>query len=115
MVWAYQNKINHRMHVMNNKKLTEQGIKIGISACLIGQEVRYDSSHKRSHFCLEELGKHVEYKAYCPEVAIGLPIPRKAIRQIRHGDLLKVSQADGSGDVTEALKAYGKKSGTANR
>ncbi|XQW83383.1 YbgA family protein [Thalassotalea piscium] len=82
---------------------------IGISACLIGEKVRFDASNKPSVFCIKELGQHVTYKSYCPEVAIGLPIPRPTIRQIKHNDVIAVSRPDGSGDVTDALIAYGKK------
>jgi uncharacterized protein YbgA (DUF1722 family)/uncharacterized protein YbbK (DUF523 family) len=84
-------------------------ITIGISACLIGENVRYDSSSKTSNFCVTDLGQHVKYQAFCPEVAIGLPIPRPTRRQIKKEDLIHVSRPDGSGDVTEALKEYGKK------
>lgn len=85
----------------------KKDLDIGISACLIGEKVRFDASNKPSNFCIHELGQHVTYKTFCPEVAIGLPIPRPTIRQIKHNDLIHVSQRDGSGDVTEALKAYG--------
>lgn len=64
---------------------------IGISACLVGEKVRFDASNKPSTFCIHELGQHVTYKTFCPEVAIGLPIPRP----------------DGTSDVTDALTAYG--------
>ncbi|NMP15088.1 DUF523 and DUF1722 domain-containing protein [Thalassotalea sp. Y01] len=84
-------------------------ITIGISACLVGQQVRFDSSSKTSHFCVKELGKHVQYRAFCPEVAIGLPVPRPTIRQIKKDDMIVVSRPDGSGDVTEALSEYGKR------
>ncbi|MEW6999260.1 YbgA family protein [Colwelliaceae bacterium BS250] len=84
-------------------------ITIGISACLVGQNVRYDSSSKTSHFCVKELGQHVQYRSFCPEVAIGLPVPRPTIRQIKKDDLITVSRPDGTGDVTEALKEYGKR------
>ena len=89
--------------------VTKEDIKIGISACLIGQKVRFDSSNKPSRFCIDELGEHVEYESFCPEVAIGLPIPRPTIRLIKKDDLITVARPDGSGDVTEALHAYGKK------
>jgi uncharacterized protein YbgA (DUF1722 family)/uncharacterized protein YbbK (DUF523 family) len=87
----------------------KESLHIGISACLVGEKVRFDASNKPSNFCIHELGKHVTYKSFCPEVAIGLPIPRPTIRQIRHDDVIHVSQRDGSGDVTDALKEYGKK------
>lgn len=84
-------------------------IKIGISACLTGQEVRFDKSHKRSNFCMDDLSKFVKYVPFCPEMAVGLPVPRPTIRQIQAGDVIKVSRPDGSMDVAEALQEYGKK------
>lgn len=81
---------------------------IGISACVLGEKVRYDTGHKRSYFCTEELSEFANFKAFCPEVAIGLPIPRPTIRQIIKDNIITVSRPDGSGDVTEKLTAYGK-------
>jgi uncharacterized protein YbgA (DUF1722 family)/uncharacterized protein YbbK (DUF523 family) len=81
-------------------------ILIGISACLTGQNVRYDGSAKKSHFCMEELAKHVTYKPYCPEVAVGMPIPRPTIRQTQIDNRLIISSADGSNDVTEQMQTY---------
>ncbi len=87
-------------------------IQIGISACLMGDKVRFDSGHKKSNFCTDELGQHVEYQRFCPEVAVGLPIPRPTIRQVQVGDIIKVCRPDGSGDVGEKLTEYGKKIGS---
>ncbi len=92
-----------------DKQFKKEDIIIGISACLIGEKVRFDASNKPSNFCINELGQHVTFKAYCPEVAVGLPIPRPTIRLIKDQDMIKVSRPDGSGDVTSAIKAYGKK------
>lgn len=55
-------------------------IKIGISACLLGQRVRYDGGHKYDPFLAETLGKYVEYVPVCPEVECGLPTPRESMR-----------------------------------
>ena len=57
-----------------------QTIKVGISACLLGDEVRFDGGHKRSAFCTDELGRHVEFVKLCPEVGIGMSVPRPTIR-----------------------------------
>ncbi|WP_448211711.1 YbgA family protein [Colwellia sp. MEBiC06753] len=84
-------------------------ITIGISACVAGENVRFDASAKTSQFCIKELANYVSFKPICPEVAIGLPVPRPTIRQIRKGDVIHVSRPDGSNDVTAALTAYGKK------
>ncbi|MFC1233627.1 YbgA family protein [Vibrio sp. F74] len=85
----------------------DKKLQIGISACVVGQQVRYDKSHKRSHFCMEELSEFADFKPVCPEVAVGLPIPRPTIRQISNGDVITVSRPDGTGDVTEALTQFG--------
>ena len=84
-------------------------VKIGISACLAGEKVRFDTGHKRSNFCMDELARHVEYVPFCPEVAVGLPIPRPTIRQVRKGDVITVCRPDGSGDVGKELSEYGER------
>lgn len=83
-------------------------IKIGISACLTGQQVRFDKSHKRSNFCMDELGKFVSFVPYCPEVAVGLPVPRPTVRQVQQDDIIKVCRPDGTMDVSEPLEQFGK-------
>jgi uncharacterized protein YbgA (DUF1722 family)/uncharacterized protein YbbK (DUF523 family) len=55
-------------------------IKLGISTCLLGENVRYDGGHKLEHFITETLGKYVEFVPVCPEVECGLGIPREAMR-----------------------------------
>lgn len=42
----------------------KEELKIGISACLIGEKVRFDASNKPSTFCINELGQHVTYKSF---------------------------------------------------
>jgi len=84
---------------------------LGISACLVGQKVRFDGGHKRSAFCLDMLSEHVKFQSFCPEVAIGLSVPRPTIRLIEHQSddnkqLIALSQPDGSGDVTEKMTHY---------
>ncbi len=54
-------------------------IKLGISACLLGENVRYDGGHKLDRFLKETLGQYVEYLAVCPEVECGLGIPRESM------------------------------------
>lgn len=81
-------------------------IRVGISACLLGQAVRFDGGHKRSHFCVRELGAHFDYHPLCPEMAIGLGAPRAAIRLVkRHGEI-RAEASNGSFDVTDQLIAF---------
>ncbi|MCC5824780.1 DUF523 and DUF1722 domain-containing protein [Alkalimonas sp.] len=83
---------------------------IGISACLLGQKVRYDGGHKASEFCLSQLQPFVRYHAVCPENAIGLGTPRPPIRLLKkdHGDIHLVQVKDASKDYTEAMLDYTK-------
>jgi uncharacterized protein YbgA (DUF1722 family)/uncharacterized protein YbbK (DUF523 family) len=57
-------------------------IRLGVSACLLGQPVRYDGQHKHDRFITDTLGKYVEYVPVCPEVECGLPVPREAMRLV---------------------------------
>lgn len=59
---------------------------LGISACLLGQKVRFNAGHKRSDFCATTLASQADLLPVCPEVAIGLPVPRQAIRLVRDGE-----------------------------
>jgi uncharacterized protein YbgA (DUF1722 family)/uncharacterized protein YbbK (DUF523 family) len=58
-------------------------IRIGVSACLLGQAVRFDGQHKRDAFLVEELARFVEWVPVCPEVEIGMGIPRESVRLVR--------------------------------
>jgi len=51
----------------------EEPIRIGVSSCLLGAEVRYDGGHKRDHHISEVLGEFFEWVPVCPEVEIGTP------------------------------------------
>lgn len=81
-------------------------IKIGISSCLLGEKVRYDSGHKLNKYATEVLGDYFEFVPFCPEVSIGLTIPRAPIRLVdMDGDVRCVGVKDDTIDVTDALKA----------
>jgi uncharacterized protein YbgA (DUF1722 family)/uncharacterized protein YbbK (DUF523 family) len=57
----------------------DERIKLGISTCLLGENVRYDGGHKLDRFLTDTLGQYVEYLPVCPEVECGLPIPRESM------------------------------------
>ena len=59
--------------------------RVGISQCLLGDNVRYDGGHKRDSVLIEALGRHVEWVPVCPEVEVGLGTPREPMRLV--GDL----------------------------
>ncbi len=62
--------------------MTTPPIRLGISRCLLGDEVRYDGGHKRDRFLTDVLGRYVEWVPVCPEVEAGLGTPREAMRLV---------------------------------
>jgi uncharacterized protein YbgA (DUF1722 family)/uncharacterized protein YbbK (DUF523 family) len=57
-----------------------ESVRLGISTCLLGDNVRYDGGHKLDHFLKDTLGQYVEYIPVCPEVECGLGVPRESMR-----------------------------------
>lgn len=55
-------------------------INIGVSACLLGEKVRYDGGHKHDRYITDTLGRFFRFVPVCPEVECGLPVPREAMR-----------------------------------
>ena len=74
--------------------------RVGVSSCLLGEEVRFNGGHKRHRFLTDELGPHVDWVPYCPEVSIGLGTPREPIRLTADGRLVNRS---GTADHTAAM------------
>jgi len=62
--------------------VTDDRPRIGISACLLGQPVRFDTGHKRDPFLVETFGQHVEWVPVCPEVEAGFGTPRESMRLV---------------------------------
>ena len=85
-------------------------LKLGISACLLGEPVRFNGGHKESRLCSETLAEHFEFVPLCPEAAIGLGVPREPIRLV--GDPAApraVGTVHPERDHTAALQAYGER------
>jgi uncharacterized protein YbgA (DUF1722 family)/uncharacterized protein YbbK (DUF523 family) len=87
-------------------RLADPTIRLGISTCLLGERVRYDGGHKFDPFLVNDLGRYVEWVPVCPEVEVGLSIPRESMRL--EGDPADPRLvAPGSGtDYTERMKAW---------
>jgi len=81
-------------------------IRIGVSSCLLGRAVRWDGGHKRDPFLTDELGAFVEWVPVCPEVEIGMGVPRETLRlAVRGGALRLVAERSGS-DHSDAMRAW---------
>lgn len=59
-----------------------QKVPVGISACLLGQNVRYNGGHSQSTYCLRTLSPYFEFQPFCPEMATGLGTPRETLRLV---------------------------------
>lgn len=87
-------------------------IPIGISACVLGEEVRYNGGHKLDRFIRDTLGAYVRFVPVCPEVEIGLGIPRETLRLVRgdgeEGSVRLVAPKSGT-DHTKSMESYARK------
>ena len=81
-------------------------LRIGISRCLLGDEVRYDGGHKRDSFLADVLSRFVEWVSVCPEVEAGMPIPRDAIRLVGDPRQPRIETVRGGHDVTSTMTAF---------
>ena len=84
-------------------------IRLGISACLLGENVRYDGGHKLDRFLTETLGQYVEYVPVCPEVECGLPIPREALRLVGKPDFPRLVTTHTKQDLTDRMTQWAQK------
>ncbi|PKN66012.1 MAG: DUF1722 domain-containing protein [Deltaproteobacteria bacterium HGW-Deltaproteobacteria-15] len=81
-------------------------IRLGISACLLGQNVRYDGGHKLDRYLTETLGKYVEYVPVCPEVECGLGVPREAMRLVGDSESPRLVTVKTKQDLTERMMTW---------
>jgi uncharacterized protein YbbK (DUF523 family)/uncharacterized protein YbgA (DUF1722 family) len=84
-------------------------ILIGISSCLLGERVRYNGDHKRNPFLLNALGAHFTWHPVCPEVELGMGVPREPIRlefDPANPDSPRLRGSQSRRDWTEKMHAY---------
>jgi uncharacterized protein YbgA (DUF1722 family)/uncharacterized protein YbbK (DUF523 family) len=81
-------------------------VRLGISACLLGEPVRYDGGHKRDAFVTDVLGAYVEWVPVCPEVELGLGIPRDPIRLVGTPDAPRLVRERTGEDLTDGMRRY---------
>ena len=81
-------------------------VRIGVSSCLLGREVRFDGGHKRDAFLTETFGRFVEWVPVCPEVEAGLGTPRDAMRLVRTKNGVRLLTVKNGRDLTATLDEY---------
>lgn len=84
-------------------------LNIGISSCLLGKSVRFDGGHKGFSFAMKALSPYVEYIDVCPEMGIGLPTPRPALRlNVIDNQVRMTLSQDASQDYTQQMTEFAK-------
>ena len=83
-----------------------QAVRIGVSSCLLGQKVRFDGGHKRDAFLVDTFGAFVEWVPVCPELEVGMGLPREPIRLVRSGDGIRLVGVKSATDHTESMARY---------
>jgi uncharacterized protein YbgA (DUF1722 family)/uncharacterized protein YbbK (DUF523 family) len=84
----------------------ERPIRLGVSSCLLGNEVRFDGGHKRDRFVTDLLGRFVEWVPVCPEIEVGMDTPRPALRLVGDGAEVRLVEIKSGRDHTKAMKRY---------
>lgn len=82
---------------------------IAVSACLLGEPVRYDGGHKRNGYVADVLSRHFSLVSFCPEMEAGLGAPREPIDLVSGPDGTRAIQAVTDRDLTGALRDIGRR------
>lgn len=89
--------------------MQEEKIRVGISSCLLGEKVRYDGGHQLDRLIRDGLGPYLEFVPVCPEVELGLPTPREALRLVEREDGTHLVFSRSGTDITAAMTAWAEK------
>lgn len=84
-------------------------IKLGISTCLLGENVRYDGGHKLDRFLTDTLRQYVEYVPVCPEVECGLGVPRESMHLEGNPDFPRLVTIRTKQDMTDCMVQWSRK------
>jgi uncharacterized protein YbgA (DUF1722 family)/uncharacterized protein YbbK (DUF523 family) len=80
--------------------------RLGISACLLGQQVRYDGGHKQDYFLTQTFAQFVDWVPVCPEIEVGMGVPRESVRLVGSIDDPKMIAERSGKDWTAAMKEF---------
>jgi len=81
-------------------------LRLGVSSCLLGEQVRFDGGHKHDRFLTDLLGRYVEWVPVCPELEIGMGVPREAVRLEGEVDAPRMVGVRSRHDHTTAMRRF---------
>ncbi len=94
---------------MNEASPAAEPIRIGISSCLLGEEVRFDGGHKHERYLTGTLSEYFDWVPVCPEVEVGLGTPRETIRLVQIGDSVHLRTTKTDVDLTDRMQNFARK------
>ncbi len=83
-------------------------LRLGASSCLLGHAVRFDAGHAKDKFVVDTLGRWFEFVPTCPEMDIGMGVPRPTIRLVDNGQGTRLVAPTSGEDFTDRMNAYAK-------
>jgi uncharacterized protein YbgA (DUF1722 family)/uncharacterized protein YbbK (DUF523 family) len=84
-------------------------IKLGVSRCLLGENVRYNGGHAHDHFLTDTLGQYVEFISICPEVEVGMGIPRETLHLVEDPESPRLVTSKTNKDYTNDMVSWAQK------
>ena len=92
-----------------NDRMKGPVIRLGVSTCLLGGRVRFDGGHKHDRYLTGTLGQFCEWVPVCPEVEMGLPIPRESMRLVGDAEDPRLIAPKSGTHHTEAMLAWARR------
>lgn len=84
-------------------------LRLGVSSCLLGEKVRFDGGHKKNDFLLGSLSPYVDWVSVCPEVEIGLSVPRNVLHLEERDGQVSLIETKSAQDLTRLMQVYARK------
>jgi uncharacterized protein YbgA (DUF1722 family)/uncharacterized protein YbbK (DUF523 family) len=84
-------------------------LRLGISRCLLGEKCRWDGGHKLDPYLVNTLGQFVEWVDVCPEVELGLGVPRESLRLVGSPDAPRFVTHKTGRDHTDAMQTWARR------
>jgi uncharacterized protein YbgA (DUF1722 family)/uncharacterized protein YbbK (DUF523 family) len=97
------------LHAATTVPATDDEIPVGVSACLLGEKVRFDGGHKHDNYVADVLGRYFRFVPVCPELDIGLGVPRETLRLVRTRDGIRMIAPASGIDHTATMREYAKR------
>jgi uncharacterized protein YbgA (DUF1722 family)/uncharacterized protein YbbK (DUF523 family) len=87
----------------------EKAIRIGVSSCLLGKEVRYNGGHSLDRYVTDTLSRYFEFVDVCPEVEAGFGIPRETMRLVGDPEAPRLVTTKSGRDYTARMLNWAKR------